>query len=621
MGAGALLAVLAEVTRQVQGDIDQVAVEAVVQAHQHVLQRRHLAEQLHVLEGAGDAGQRDVGRGAAVDRAAGKHHRAGGRLVDAGQHIHHRALARAIGADQAVDAAALDDEVDVVQRLQAAELHQHATGLEQLAVLPVVALGASAGERGGGRGRRVPLDLGLEVQRIAHEADNAVLQVVDDEQRDQAEDRQPPVGHGLELERHQRQTDRADHRDGRRLAAHLAALEGHADRDRHDQRQHHRADAEDLQIVQQLGQHHDDGRAEQRAGARLAAAHDDGQQEHHGQLEVVGVRADVLLGVGIERTRQARECRRDHEGIDLVAVDRHAHAVRRHRAAAQGLEGAAELRVQHPVHKDQRRDQTGHHQPVVLHLVERMAEELGLGQRDAHRALGQEGHLVDQDLDDGAEGQRHHGQIRPGHPQGRQRQHRAKHRRHRDGGRQRGIDRGVELQDQHTGRVGADAEQARVPERHLAGVAHDDVQAEQHDRIDHDGLDQVDVVRVAGHQREGGQGRDGGQAESSVLQVHVSSLPSDLLDGRLAEQARRLHGQHDEQQHQARHILVAGGQVKARGRLGHAEDDAADDDAHAAGQAADDGDREGLQAQHRAHGGAGQRQRRDQHAGKRGGQR
>ena len=59
-----------------------------------------------------------------------------------------------------------------------------------------------------------------------------------------------------------------------------------------------------------------------------------------------------------------------------------------------------------------------------------------------------------------------------------------------------------ELEDQHAGGVGADAEQARVAERHLAGVADDDVEPEQQDRVDHDGLEQVDVVRVADAERE-----------------------------------------------------------------------------------------------------------------------
>ena len=36
-----------------------------------------------------------------------------------------------------------------------------------------------------------------------------------------------------------------------------------------------------------------------------------------------------------------------------------------------------------------------------------------------------------------------------------------------------------------------------MAERDLSGVADHDVESEQHDRIDHDGFDQVDVIRVA----------------------------------------------------------------------------------------------------------------------------
>jgi hypothetical protein len=58
---------LAAVARRVQHGVERGRAEAVVQADQHVFRRRHLAEQLHVLEGAGDAAQRDLRRRAAGD--------------------------------------------------------------------------------------------------------------------------------------------------------------------------------------------------------------------------------------------------------------------------------------------------------------------------------------------------------------------------------------------------------------------------------------------------------------------------------------------------------------------------------------------------------------------------
>ena len=114
-----------------QRHVDQVAAKGMVQADQHVLQRGHFAEQLHVLEGAGDARQRD-GRGRASQyRSVHEGHRAGGGLVDPGEHVHHRALARAVGADQSMDGAAAHRQVDLVERLQPAELHQHLLRLHQ----------------------------------------------------------------------------------------------------------------------------------------------------------------------------------------------------------------------------------------------------------------------------------------------------------------------------------------------------------------------------------------------------------------------------------------------------------------------------------------------------------
>ncbi len=148
-------------------------------------------------------------------RIAAKQDLAGGRLVDAGQHVHHRALARAVRADQSVDGAALDDEVDVVERLQAAELHQHAGRVDSM---------SRRTRRRGTDGIRRPsvLASALSASSVGrdfrfsaspHEADDAVLQVVDDEQRDQAEDRQPPVGHPGQHERQAGERDAAHDRD------------------------------------------------------------------------------------------------------------------------------------------------------------------------------------------------------------------------------------------------------------------------------------------------------------------------------------------------------------------------------------------------------------------------
>ncbi|KAG0932103.1 hypothetical protein G6F31_016622 [Rhizopus arrhizus] len=174
--------------------------------------------------------------------------------------------------------------------------------------------------------------------------------------------------------------------------------------------------------------------------------------------------------------------------------------------------GAAQVRLQDAVHDDQRDHQQRAHQPEVLALGQDVAADGRLGNLDAQGAFGHEGHLVGQDLDDGAERQRHHGQVGPRDPQRRQRQHRAKRRRDQDRGGQYHPDGHLQMEEQHARDIRADAEQPGMAERHLAGVTHHDIEPEQQDRIDHDRFDQVQVIRVGHAQRHGGQaghGHDG----------------------------------------------------------------------------------------------------------------
>ncbi|MNT24025.1 hypothetical protein D3C72_1594740 [compost metagenome] len=152
-----------------------------------------------------------------------------------------------------------------------------------------------------------------------------------------------------------------------------------------------------------------------------------------------------------------------------------------------------------------------------------MAEQHGLVDLDAHRPFRQEAHFIDQDLHDGAEGQGHHGQVGARHAQGRQGQDGAKHGRAQDAGGDGQPKRHAQLEHQHARDVGADAEQARVAERHLPRVADNDVEAEQQDGVDQDGLGQVDVIRVRdddGEQCERGQSRRAQRQHGDFL-VHV----------------------------------------------------------------------------------------------------
>ncbi len=78
-----------------------------------------------------------------------------------------------------------------------------------------------------------------------------------------------------------------------------------------------------------------------------------------------------------------------------------------------------------------------------------------------------------------------------------------------------------------------------MTQRHLPGIADDDVETEQQDRVDHDGLDEVDVIRVPRQQRKHRQ-RD--QRDPGCDNVFSSSRrrPSNLFDRGFAEQAPRV---------------------------------------------------------------------------------
>ncbi len=72
-----------------------------------------------------------------------------------------------------------------------------------------------------------------------------------------------------------------------------------------------------------------------------------------------------------------------------------------------------ELHLLHPLHRHVEERQNV--SPSARQIDEQRRVEL-----DAERPVGQIGHLVDEDLDDGAEGERHHGEIGTGDAQRRQ---------------------------------------------------------------------------------------------------------------------------------------------------------------------------------------------------------
>jgi len=81
---------------------------------------------------------------------------------------------------------------------------------------------------------------------------------------------------------------------------------------------------------------------------------------------------------------------------------------------------------QDAVHHHQRQHHQDRNHVEVFHLIQLVAKENGLATLMPIGPSVKNVIFIDENLDDGAEGQCHHGQVGPGHPQGRQCQHSAK---------------------------------------------------------------------------------------------------------------------------------------------------------------------------------------------------
>ena len=100
-------------------------------AEHHVVEHRHAAPQLDVLERPGDAGPGDPSLPRGRDIAAAESHAAAVGPGRAGDEIEHRALAGAVRSDQREDFARVEREADLIDGDQAAETLDHALGRKE----------------------------------------------------------------------------------------------------------------------------------------------------------------------------------------------------------------------------------------------------------------------------------------------------------------------------------------------------------------------------------------------------------------------------------------------------------------------------------------------------------
>ncbi len=234
----------------------------------------------------------------------------------------------------------------------------------------------------------------------------------------------------------------------------------------------------------------DEDRAEHRARNRRDAADDDADHEKQAELDRETVGRHELRHDGAERAGDSGEHGADAERRRFVEGIVDAHGGGRQRMVADRDERAAGARAQQVPADDEERhgdDEAEEIEPLVA--VERqVGRRIGLGEGDALDAAGP---LLDvavfQDLRRrDRERECREREIHSFEAQGGQAEQesgdeadRAAHRHRRPIG-----DAGLVEQDRR--RIGADREERAVAQRHLAVEAGEDVEPQQHDRIDDD---------------------------------------------------------------------------------------------------------------------------------------
>eukprot|EP01022_Parablepharisma_sp_SALTPOND_P030357 TRINITY_DN760_c2_g2_i2.p2 TRINITY_DN760_c2_g2~~TRINITY_DN760_c2_g2_i2.p2 ORF type:complete len:1280 (+),score=504.50 TRINITY_DN760_c2_g2_i2:6407-10246(+) len=442
----------------------QRGLDALVHLHGQfqVLEHGVLLEHGRALELAADAGVRDLilGHPGQVDGLAEEGGTGGGPGL-AGDDIHHRGLARAIGTDQAGDGRPRHGEAELADRPHAAEHHRQALHRQA----------ATGALRQGG----VTF---LCIRRY---------------RRRQLRYRPAPARH-----------------QSRQQAGHAIRCD--------PQHQQEQGTEEQQAIVFQTGQQfrqgtHDHG-ADQRPQDGTGAAQHHHQDEEDGLHEAEGVRrhqprqrCEQAAGQSCQRRRDGEGDGLDHQRIDAdrlgggLAIAHRAHGGppattrqpaitgQHHGHARQGQDGDRTLALQSR--------HGGRHQP-----------------HDAVLAAGDVAPFDDGVLDDEAEGNRDHGQVRPLHAQGRQGQQQAQGARHHGRQRPGQPERQTGPGGENGHRIGAHGVETDMPEGDLPGQADQHIEADADDGHQRNAGQHEDVVAV--HRQ--GQGGCGDQTQYAHAQ-------------------------------------------------------------------------------------------------------
>ena len=150
-----------------------------------------------------------------------------------------------------------------------------------------------------------------------------------------------------------------------------------------------------------------------------------------------------------------------------------------------------------------------------------------------------------------------------------------------------------ELDGRVRARVGADADEGGVTERHLAGVAEEQRQADDDEGVDAGEREHLEQVAVGDQQRQDRDDDDGDDRHESA--DGAAAHQTFTLPG-AAEQALGPHEEHDEQHDEGDRVAVGRVDVAGGEALEHAEDEAAADGGDRVAEAAEDRRGEALDA-------------------------
>ena len=260
------------------------------------------------------------------------------------------------------------------------------------------------------------------------------------------------------------------------------------------------------------GQQRQEHRPEEGARDGAQTADDDHREIGDARFEREPLPGHDRPVVGEERTGEADEERRGRERQELVPEDVDPHGARRDVLIPDGDEGAPGARAEEVRGEERRRARRRGSEPIEREVgVEPHVEDAGRGQDERLRAARQSRPVREQPLDDLLRRERSDRQVQSLQAERGESEEDADRRGEDAGEGDADPPREPETQREQPRRVGAHGHEGALPERDLARVAREDVQADRADRRDRDLVGEVQPVgrreERKGHDRRDEEGQ------------------------------------------------------------------------------------------------------------------